>query len=144
MFHVNYGNVFTASLSQLDAAVADKWVNLKFIITDEAGNSQTQELSNVFYAGEMVSVEENTVNRLQHKVFPNPFNGEVRIISSESINGNANFNVYNVLGAQVHHQAMNCANTTEFVWDGSQVPPGIYFYSISTEDGLLQGKIIKE
>lgn len=144
LFHVNYGNVFTISLNQLDAFVADKWVNLKFVVTDEAGNNQTQELSNVFYAGEMVSVEENTVNRLQHEVFPNPFNGEVRITSSEAINGNANINVYNVLGTQIHHQTINCANTTEFVWDGSQVPSGIYFYSISTEDGLLQGKIIKE
>ncbi len=144
LFHVNYGNVFTIGLDKMEANVADKWVSLKFILTDEAGNSQTQELSNLFYAGEMVSVEENTVNRLQHEVFPNPFNGEVRITSSEAINGDANFNVYNVLGAQIHHQTINCANTTEFVWDGSQVPSGIYFYSISTEDGLLQGKIIKE
>lgn len=144
LFHINYGNVFVVELGQLEGIANDKWVNLKFVLTDEAGNNQTQELSNVFYAGEMVSVEENTVNRLQHEVFPNPFNGEVRITSSEAINGNANINVYNVLGTQIHHQTINCANTTEFVWDGSQVPSGIYFYSISTKDGLLQGKIIKE
>jgi len=144
LFHVNYGNVFTIGLNQLETNVADKWVNLKFVVTDEAGNSQTQELSNVFYAGEMESVNEHTVNRLQHEVYPNPFNGEVRITSSEAVNGNATFNVYNVLGAQVYHQTLNCANTTEFVWDGSQVPSGIYFYSISTENGVLQGKIVKE
>lgn len=144
LFYVNYGNVFTIGLNQLEANVADKWVNLKFVVTDEAGNSQTQELSNVFYAGEMESVNEHAVNRLQHEVYPNPFNGEVRIMSSEAVNGNATFNVYNVLGAQVYHQDMNCTNTTEFVWDGSQVGPGVYFYSISTVDGVLQGKIVKE
>lgn len=142
MFHPNYGNFFTIDLSQLDAVVADKWVSLKFIVTDEAGNTQTQELSNVFYAGESVSVNEQTA--LTHTVYPTPFNKEVRITAAQAVNGAANIMVYNVLGEQVYNKAENCTETQDFVIDGSAWKPGVYFYSISTENGVLQGKIVKE
>ena len=144
LFHVNYGDVFTISLNQLNANVADNWVNLKFIVTDESGNTQTQELSNVFYAGEMVSVHEHTANSLQHTIYPNPFNGEVRITATQAVNGAASIAVYNVLGEQVYNKAENCTETQDFTIDGSTWKPGVYFYSISTEDGVLQGKIVKE
>ena len=144
LFHVNYGNVFTIGLNQLETNAVDKWVNLKFVVTDEAGNSQTQELSNVFYAGEMVSVNEHTANSLQHTVYPNPFNGEVRITAAQPVNGVANIVVYNVLGEQVYSKSENCTETQDFTIDGSAWKLGVYFYSINTEDGVLQGKIVKE
>ena len=142
LFHVNYGNVFTIELSQLDESVLNQWVNLKFVVTDEAGNSQVQELSNVFYVGQQTSVNEATT--LTHTVYPNPFTHEVRINAAEAVNGNASINVFNVLGEQVISKAMNCNETTEFVIDGSSLNAGIYFYSIATENGTLQGRIVKE
>ena len=142
MFHVNYGNYFTIDLAQLDGKVNNNWVSLKFVVTDEAGNSQVQELSNVFYAGHMTSVVE--AQGLTHTVYPNPFSGEVRINAVEAVNGNANVSVFNVLGEQVISKAMNCNGTTEFVIDGSSLNAGIYFYSIATENGKLQGRIVKE
>ena len=142
LFHADYGNVFVAELSQLETRALDEWVSLKFVLTDEAGNSQTQVLEKVFYAGAMISVGEN--GGLKHQVYPNPFTGEVRITTGEAVNGNATIDVYNVLGAQVYHKAMQCAGVTEFVWEGSQVPSGVYFYSIRTEGGVLQGRIVKE
>lgn len=143
MFHGNYGNFFTIDLSQLDASVLNQWVNLKFVVTDEAGNSQTQELSNVFFAGQQTSVNEQTT-ALAHSVYPNPFSGEVRINAVEAVNGNANVSVFNVLGEQVISKAMQCNGSTEFVIDGSSLMSGIYFYSIATENGKLQGRIVKE
>ena len=142
LFHVNYGNVFTIDLSQLNANVANHWIDLKFVLTDEAGNSQTQELSNVFYAGHMTSVSE--AQGLTHSVYPNPFSSEVRINATEAVNGNANISVYNILGEQVISKAMQCNGTTEFVIDGSSLNAGIYFYSIATENGTMQGRIVKE
>ena len=142
MFHVNYGNYFTIELSQLDESVLNQWVNLKFVVTDEAGNSQVQELSNVFYVGQQTSV--NEVTTLAHTVYPNPFTNEVRINAAETVNGNASISVFNVLGEQVISKAMNCNNTNEFVIDGSSLNAGIYFYSIATENGTLQGRIVKE
>ena len=142
MFHVNYGNYFTIELSQLDESVLNQWVNLKFVVTDEAGNSQVQELSNVFYVGQQTSV--NEVTTLAHTVYPNPFTNEVRINAAEAVNGNASISVFNVLGEQVISKAMNCNETTEFVIDGSSLNAGIYFYNISTENGELKGRIVKE
>lgn len=144
MFHPNYGNFFTIDLSQMDAAIADKWVSLKFIVTDEAGNIQMQELSNVFYAGENVSVNEHIAEGSEHTVYPNPFTNEVKITAAQAVEGEANIAVYNVLGEQVYSKTYNCDETKEFIIDGSTWKPGVYFYSISTKDGLLQGKIVKE
>lgn len=144
LFHIDYGNVFVADLSQLEGRAINKWVSLKFILTDEAGNSQTQELSNVFYAGENVSVNEHSAESLQHTVYPNPFTSEVKITAAQAVEGEANIAVYNVLGEQIYSKTYNCAETKEFIIDGSTWKPGVYFYSISTKDGLLQGKIVKE
>jgi len=92
----------------------------------------------------MVSVNEQTANSLQHTVYPNPFNGEVRITAAQPVNGVANIVVYNVLGEQVYSKSENCTETQDFTIDGSAWKPGVYFYSINTEDGVLQGKIVKE
>ena len=142
LFHVNYGNVFTIELSQLDANVAGQWVSLKFVVTDEAGNSQTQELSNVFFAGQQTTVNEQT-STVAHTVYPNPFSGEVHINAAEAVNGMANISVFNVLGEQVISKAMQCNGTTGFVIVGSCLNAGIYFYNIATENGKLQGRIVK-
>lgn len=142
MFHVNYGNFFTIDLAQLDNSVVNQWVNLKFVVTDDAGNSQTQELSNVFFAGQMTSIAEHTAS--PHTVYPNPFNNEVRVKASQAINGEVNISVYNMLGEQVYAKSVTCSDTSEFVIDGSNLPSGIYFYSIATETGMLQGRMVKE
>lgn len=142
LFHVNYGNVFTINLSQLNTDAANHWIDLKFSLTDEAGNSQVQELRNVFFTGEQVSVSESIGP--EHSVYPNPFNSEVRITAAQPVNGIANIVVYNVLGEQVFNKTENCTEVKEFIIDGNTWKPGVYFYSISTENGILQGKIIKE
>ncbi len=142
LFHVNHGNVFVADLSQLDSQVANHWVSCKFTLTDEAGNSQEQELTNLFFAGDLESVNEQV--SIKHLVFPNPFTNEVRITTADAVNGNADIQIYNVLGAQVYRQTVNCTDTKEFTIDGSALKPGIYFYDINTEKGVMRGKILKE
>jgi hypothetical protein len=142
MFHINYGNYYEIPLSQLMGEVLNQWVTVKFVLSDMAGNSQTQELFNLFYVDDQTSIREN--HGLQHQVYPNPFTGEVKITAVEVVNGVANIQVYNILGEQVYSKTENCAETKEFTIDGSAWKPGVYFYSISTESGLLQGKIVKE
>lgn len=142
MFHETYGNYFTINLSQLPAEAADKWISLEFVLTDDAGNLMKQELSNVFYVGRLESVNEQTT--LPHVVYPNPFTSKVKITAAQAVEGEANIAVYNILGEQVYSKTQNCAETKEFIIDGSTWKPGVYFYSISTKDGLLQGKIVKE
>ena len=144
LFHIDYGNVFVVDLGKLESPALDKWVSLKFTLTDAAGNTQTQILENVFYTGQMISVNEHTTENMLHQVYPNPFTGEVKITAIQNLNGVANITVYNVLGEQIYSKTENCTETKEFTIDGSAWKPGIYFYSISTEGGLLQGKIVKE
>lgn len=142
MFHVNYGNYFTIELSQLDESVLNQWVNLKFVVTDEAGNSQVQELSNVFYVGQQTSV--NETNTLTSTVYPNPFTNNVTINAAEPVNGVATFTVYNTIGEMVYSSTMNCNETTEFRWDAADNANGVYLYQISTEKGMIQGRVVKE
>ncbi len=142
MFHINYGNFYEVDLSQLIGKAHNEWVTVKFILTDEEGNLQEQELQNLFYIVDNTSVAET--NTLTHTVYPNPFTNEVRINAAEAVNGSASISVFNVLGEQVISKAMNCSETTEFVIDGSSLNAGIYFYSINTENGTLQGRIVKE
>lgn len=142
MFHVNYGNYYEIPLSQLVGSVLNQWVTVKFVLSDMAGNSQTQELFNLFYVDDQTSISEN--QGLQHTVYPNPFTNEVKITAAQAVNGTANIQVYNVLGEQVYSKTENCADTKEFGIDGSAWKPGVYFYSINTENGLMQGKIVKE
>lgn len=144
MFHESYGNYYTIDLSQLRDEDVDKWISLQFVFGDEAGNSYNEVLSNVFYVGHLESVNEHTANSLQHTVYPNPFNGEVRITAAQPVNGVANIVIYNVLGEQVYSKSENCTETQDFTIDGSAWKPGVYFYSINTKDGVLQGKIVKE
>lgn len=144
MFHVNYGNFFVVDLGQLEGIANDKWVSLKVTVTDAQGNFQTQELDNLFYAGQFTSINEDMVTSKNHTVHPNPFTDEVRITTSDAVNGSANVHVYNVLGEQVYQKAVNCTDTKEFIIDGSALKPGIYFYRINTKNGMMQGKILKD
>ena len=144
LFHINYGNVFVADLSQLEGRALNKWVSLKFMLEDAAGNTQEQTLENVFYSGHTISVDEYAAERLEHEVIPNPFTEEVRIKSAQSLDGAARVQLYDVLGRRVYDATENGHAVNEFIIDGSALKPGIYFYSINTENGLMQGRIVKE
>lgn len=142
LFHENYGNVFVADLSQIAAYNLEDWVTVQFRLNDGAGNRQVQNLSFLFYAGEQTGVQEQS--NLSHTVYPNPFTNEVRITAANTVNGTADIQVYNLLGEQVYQQTQCCNETKEFTIDGSALKSGIYFYSISTENGLMSGRILKE
>lgn len=144
LFHENYGNVFTVDLAQIPDNVSDTWVSVQFIFIDNAGNVQQQILSNLFYIGEMTSVNEITANSLSHSVYPNPFTNNVTINAAEPVNGVATFTVYNTIGEMVYSSTMNCNETTEFRWDAADNANGVYLYQISTEKGMIQGRVVKE
>ena len=144
LFHIEYGNVFVADLSQLESRALNKWVSLKFMLEDAAGNTQEQTLENVFYAGHTISVDEYAAERLEHEVIPNPFTDEVRIKSAQPLDGVARVQLYDVLGRRVYDATENGHAVNEFIIDGSALKPGIYFYDINTEKGVMRGKILKE
>lgn len=142
LFHEHHGNVFRADLKQLEDRALDKWVSLRFILTDEAGNTQTQTLENVFFAGSQTAV--NDQPEMVHSVYPNPFTDVVKITTSKEVDGTASIQVFNLLGALVYNKELHCNGTNEFVIDGTNLTSGVYFYRISTEDGMIQGRMVKE
>lgn len=144
MFHVNYGNFFVVDLGQLEGIANDKWVSLKVTVTDAQGNFQTQELDNLFYAGEFTSVQQHETPNMQHQVYPNPFKNEVCIKTSEPIDGEATMEIYNMVGEKVYSQRFQCHQDHEFHWNGAQESAGLYFYKITTLQGLVTGSVLKE
>ncbi len=144
MFHEFYGNFFVVDLAQLEGIANDKWVSLKVKVTDAYGNFQTQELDNLFYAGAFESIENHETPTVQHQVYPNPFTNEVCIKTSEAIDGAAVIEIYNVVGEKVFSQRLQCNQSHEFRWNGNNEGSGLYFYKITTEQGVISGSIIKE
>ena len=142
MFHENYGNYYNIPLVQLAGMYNNEWISLKFILTDEAGNTMEQVLNNVFYVGTWDSIEEQ--KGISHSVYPNPFQTSFTVNAVNPVSGKAVVNVYNVLGENVYAKAVDCSETNEFVIDGSSLNAGIYFYNIATENGELKGRIVKE
>jgi len=143
MFHVNYGKYFNVKLSQLKG-VNNEWVSMKLVITDAAGNSQEQILENLFYVSIGFSVNEINANSLIHSVYPNPFWGNVTINAAEPVNGMATFTVYNTIGEMVYNSTMDCNETTKFNWNADDNANGVYLYQISTDKGIIQGRVVKK
>ena len=114
------------------------------MLEDAAGNTQEQTLENVFYSGHTISVDEYAAERLEHEVIPNPFTEEVRIKSAQPLDGMARVQLYDVLGRRVYDATENGHAVNEFIIDGSALKPGIYFYDINTEKGVMRGKIVKQ
>lgn len=89
-------------------------------------------------------------------VYPNPFSTQavVRITNDyEFANKNLELKVYNLLGQQVHHQALS----TKHEILSTNLPDGIYFYEVTSDkqpiasppgwtDSVFQrrGKLVKE
>ena len=142
LFDEAIGHVFEIDLSQLQGIANDKWVSVGFMVTDEAGNSQIQVLSPLFFAGSYTAVGEDVATNSM--VYPNPFQTSFTVSAANPVSGKAVVNVCNVLGENIYTKVKQCNGTTEFVIDGSSLMSGIYFYSIATENGKLQGRIVKE
>ncbi|MCK9205116.1 MAG: T9SS type A sorting domain-containing protein, partial [Bacteroidales bacterium] len=144
MFHVSYGNFFEVSLAPLTGLVNDQWVSLKIVVTDEAGNFQRQELTPLFYVGDIVGlIEKPSINALSHSVYPNPFSKTVTIKVEKPINGNAIFEIYDAMGKIISQRTINCIGKSEFTWE-ENVNTGMYFYKIYTNEGVVQGKFVKQ
>lgn len=66
--------------------------------------------------------------------FPNPFNPVTTIDFTTSINSFVNLNVYNIMGSKVEtlvNQKLN-SGMHSVLWDGSDLPSGIYFIQLTS------------
>ncbi len=67
--------------------------------------------------------------------YPNPFNPETRITYTLKKAGKIDFRVYNLLGQEVYRlTGEKPAGSHEVVFDGKNLPAGIYFYQLKSGD----------
>lgn len=77
------------------------------------------------------------------KTAPNPFSAETTITVEALQGGDFNFEVFNFTGARVHARNMRLdAGINHFVFDGSNLPAGSYFYTIGNLEGKASRKFV--
>jgi len=147
-FHVSYGNFFEVSLVPLTQAdVYDKWITIKVVLTDDAGNRNEQVLEPLFKYGEsLVNVDDYIPKKYNSSMaYPNPFTGMVNIEVNNPLSGVTWFEVYDLSDRIIHQEKIEDSTTTTFTWNGTYVNPGVYFYGIYNQGNVIAGgKIIKK
>ncbi len=87
-----------------------------------------------------VSVDERWKDRLTIEVYPNPFVERAMFNLSEQFE-DLNFEVYNLMGAQVRTQHFDRVKQFEFYREG--LPAGVYLFQLSSDGQLVgTGKIV--
>ena len=75
---------------------------------------------------------------------PNPFGGRTTIRYALPRPGDVSITVYDAVGRPVETvvQGHRQAGSYTATWDASEVPAGIYFYTLETDDTSLTEKLI--
>jgi rhamnogalacturonan endolyase len=83
-------------------------------------------------------------NNLSATAFPNPFRDETTINLNAANDDFATVMMYNIEGKCVEtlYNGAIPAGNQQLVWKPANCPPGIYFYSVKTKNGVLTGKVV--
>lgn len=93
---------------------------------------------------------EGIINEFQlHQNYPNPFNPETNISFTLKSGGNISIEIYNFLGEKVNEifNGYSYSGTHTLKWNGTDsegkdVPTGIYFYRLSTNQNFVTKKML--
>ncbi|MBV7269390.1 T9SS type A sorting domain-containing protein [Winogradskyella luteola] len=116
--------------------VSGTWDGTDLKQTLFTGNG-TVYVDNIFFSTTNV-LSTNTFETTEFKVFPNPTNGNWNLLSSNTIN---NVAVYDILGKQVLTLS---PNSSEVAIDASSLITGVYFARIEGVSGSKTIKLVKE
>jgi len=93
----------------------------------------------IFVDNDLLSgVDENNKNNI--RVFPNPANGLVNLVSEKSLNG-ASFKIINIAGQVVYEKKESTGSN--FFFDVSEKASGIYFIEIKTPGSISRIRFVK-
>jgi len=115
---------------------------------DPPGDNYTRVMS-VAWADIISGVKENETlikNDNVSQNYPNPFNGKSKVYVMLEEAATLNLEVHNIMGQLIYSTPENKYNSgkVEFTIDGSQLEPGIYFYSIVSGTSSVTKKMIIE
>ncbi|MDH3269493.1 MAG: T9SS type A sorting domain-containing protein, partial [Ignavibacteria bacterium] len=99
----------------------------------------------VGYTTDVANVVELPTDYVISQNYPNPFNPSTSIEYSLPEAGDVTLNIFNLLGQKVKTVFDNVpqsAGTHKVVFDASELPSGIYFYSFSVNDFMQVKKMI--
>jgi hypothetical protein len=77
--------------------------------------------------------------------YPNPFNPETKIVFSLPVDSRVSLKIFNVLGEKIADAIIDKefeAGVHEYIFDGSKLPSGIYFYSLETDKFYQMKKML--
>ncbi|MBL7827337.1 MAG: T9SS type A sorting domain-containing protein [Saprospiraceae bacterium] len=91
----------------------------------------------------LVGAYDQHVDLAYIKTSPNPFSGETTISVETIEGGDYNFEVFNVVGQNVHTRAIRLeAGQNQIRFDGNDLPNGSYFYTIGNKNGKIARQIV--
>lgn len=80
----------------------------------------------------------------QVKAMPNPFTGQTIIDVQSAQTGIFQFNVYNMLGKRMHSRTIQLyEGQNQFSFDGANLPPGTYIYTIGNPGSQSIRRLVK-
>jgi serine protease AprX len=88
------------------------------------------------------SVIKDVDNQAVVQVYPNPFSSEMTFYT-EGVSGDVLIQIYNANGQNVFSKKENFALKNRTSLSLSNLPMGVYFYTIQNEKVILSGKIVK-
>lgn len=108
-------------------------------ISVEIGSAQLINYVNGVLDGTITDIESAPMTNL-HRVFPNPANNYLTIALSSSHYGTVNLKVVDVMGKELINTAISSGQRLDI----QDLPGGIYYYTIESDDNTEFGKFIKQ
>ena len=109
--------------------------NMRYNVTAMWDGRET-ELSNTVYLGPSVGLEETTTSERALVVYPNPVSDQLTLQGE----GMRHIRLITVTGACVYESAMK---HDEVKIDMTNLPQGLYFLRVQSEDGMVVKKVVK-
>ena len=107
----------------------------EYVITLEAEGSGTCHVAN--------GTNDVLRSKLSLNAVPNPTAGLAQINVQSFLTGNFDFHVFDLMGNQIKSEAITISEGENYIeFDGTNLPDGIYVYTLSNELGSISNKLI--
>ena len=95
--------------------------------------------------GSIMNTDWMTVNGFSYDVYPNPFNGLLNINFDNPKNQRVNISIFDGYGRKIRilKDRSYPQGNQNLNWDGQDLPNGIYYFRIQTEEFVMNQKLVK-